>query len=458
MTVTVGIATTGDNPQLLTRAVDSVLASAAQLPGDPEVLVVVNGRDRLPELERVGSPALRVVYRGQRNVAGARNTVLAQARHDTILFSDDLEVVPPQWCPVMVNALREPGCAVVQGPVDIEVQGPVSAFLNYQRLYDATPAGPDEVSMVAAGNCGLRRDLLPPFAYDVRLTDSGEDSEFGLTVRDAGYRIRWLPEARVSHAMSDRIEEIAGRLMRYGRGGAGLSLHCGRSEADRPGALELYQDMTREGYPLYRRFGEIVVPEVRHAFVGYDYIGLAASLIGYLDAVGRIVGEPVVDLDADRLMAAWRELAARLGESVAGLSEEDWRHLPVDYTRLGAHDEELLLLTEIREVLRRHARPIPGRPTGPAAEVLVPPSEELLARCMRDIDRGGRIWTELNSGGQPVTVAAFDHAVRAAAMSFWTAGQLIELKIIFDRGDFPVHSWAWHVNRMRTARALAGHR
>ena len=45
-----------------------------------------------------------LVYREQRNVAGARNTVLAQARHETILFSDDQCVVPPQWCTVMLSS------------------------------------------------------------------------------------------------------------------------------------------------------------------------------------------------------------------------------------------------------------------------------------------------------------------------------------------------------------------
>ncbi len=434
MTATIGIATTGDKPQMLLRAVDSVLRSASRLSADAELLVVVNGRERLPELERVGSPMLRVVFLDERNVAAARNTVLARARYDTVLFTDDHCVVPPDWCGRLVSALREPGCAVVAAPVGIEVGGPLSAFLNYQRLYDATPAGPDDTLLVATGNSGMRRDRIPPAWFDTRLHDAGEDSEFGLMVREAGLRIRWLGDTTpVMHALSERVEEITRRLMRYGRGGAWIQIYCGRSQAARPAGLELYRDMTQETYLLYRHFGEITDPDIRTAFVVYDYMAVTSSFMGYLDAVGRAVGETVIELDTERLLDAWREIAAHVSEPLTGRSDVDWQHLPVDYTRLGdTMDEVVAVLTDVRAAMRRYARPIPGRPTGPAVAALAPMSDGLLTDAMSDIDRLGESWTELLAGPQPVTPEALNLAARAAATSFWVAGNLIEIKTFMD--------------------------
>ena len=61
MTVTVGIATTGEHPAVLLRTVLHAIDSAAAVSADAEVLVVVNGRDSVPDLAVVNSPAMRVV-------------------------------------------------------------------------------------------------------------------------------------------------------------------------------------------------------------------------------------------------------------------------------------------------------------------------------------------------------------------------------------------------------------
>jgi len=135
----------------------------------------------------------------------------------------------------------------------------------------------------------------------------------------------------------------------------------------------------------------------------------------------------------------------------------DWRNLPVDYTTMGYHDDVVPLLDEVRAALRRHARPIAGRPTGPAAEVLTPPTEALFAECLANLDRFGQVWKELGMRPEPVTPDELNRAVRAAAMSFWVASNLIEIKIVLDEGRLPRYSWAGQISGRRP-RSLGEHR
>ena len=82
---------------------------------------------------------LRVVFLDRPNLARARNVGIDQARHDTVLFGDDGAAYPDSWCTDLAGALRDPRFPVVTAPVRVPVRGPVTAFLDYQRFFDAPP-------------------------------------------------------------------------------------------------------------------------------------------------------------------------------------------------------------------------------------------------------------------------------------------------------------------------------
>jgi hypothetical protein len=379
-------------------------------------------------------------------VAVARNTVLAEARHDTVLFTDDDCAVPPEWCRQLGSALRE--TAAVAAPVRVPVTGPVSAYGDYHRMFDAVPAGRGLPVALVTTNCGLRRDLVPASVrFDPRRSTAGEDTAFAIALGQAGVPIRWLADATpISHGFSEEIEELTGRFMRNARGGLELYLTHGHAEAALPGALTAYRQRLRDDLPLDRRFSELVAAEARTAFATYHSMSFAATLVGYLDRLGAELGQPLVELDLGGLVAAFRAVAAHVRERTAELSTSDWANLEVDYRgmkdRLGEPEP---LLAEVREALRRYARPVPDDPTGPVRDILDHGAAEVAAEYLDCLERVRRAFDDLCAAPDPVTRDALDRAARAVGVPFKTATDTLELRLLVD-----VHQ---RLARRRPARA-----
>jgi glycosyltransferase involved in cell wall biosynthesis len=444
MALTVGIATTGADPLPLRKTVEGVLRSASLVSDDAEVLVVVNGRGRVPELDGLGSPMLRVRYLERANVAVARNTVLAEARHDTILFTDDDCAVPREWCRQLATALWQPGCVAVGAPVRIPVAGPVSAYCDYQRIYDAVPAYPGGPLLLVTTNCGLRRDRIPvSIRFDPALNTAGEDTGFSLALGKAGMTARWLADATpIRHGFSERVEEVTWRFMRNAGHSVRLFLGGGYLFAALPGALDLYRQRLREDLRLDRRYGELVAPEARTAFAVYDYLAAVVGMVAYLDRLGTELNQPLLELELPELHAGFHWIAERVAEQTAGLSTSEWASLEVDYAgmrdRLGEPEP---LLGDVRAVLRRHAAPIPDEPDGPARDILNHGVAEASVTYLDWMDRLSLVFDELRAAPEPVTRDALDRAARAAGVSFKTATDMLELRLLVD-----------HRQRLRRAR------
>lgn len=434
MTLTVGIVTTGGSPADLRSTVEGALRSAVRVSPDAEVLVVVNGRGRVPELESIGSPALRVLTFDWRNVGRARNAVLDNARHDTILFTDEDCAVAADWCAAMSAGLDDPAYAMVAGPVDVKVTGPVSAYFDYNRRYDAVPATKGGPLLVVGTNCGLRRDRLPEgLRYDASLHTAGEDTGFSLALADAGLAARWLPDAPpVRHGLSEDIDEITHRSVRNAYHGLKLYLDHGRADAALPGMLDLYRQRIADDFRMERRYGEFVAPEVRAAFSVYHSMSVAGTAVGYLRGLGDALGEPLLALDLDALYGAWREIADRVRARVAGLSGADWAGPEIDYRTMGDRlDSPDPLLDDVRRGLRAYAAPVDRELSGPMRDLLDHGLAEVTARYLDDVEASRAAYDEL-CAGTDLTRAALERGCRGAGVPFQVAGEAIEFTLRFE--------------------------
>jgi glycosyltransferase involved in cell wall biosynthesis len=435
MTVTVGIATLGIEPRLRST-VEGVLRSAALAGPEAEVLVVVNGRDRVPELHDIGSSMVRVRYLDRPNVAVARNTVLAEARHDTILFTDDDCAVPPEWCTQLAAGLREPETVAVGAPVQVEVAGPVSAYFDYQGNYNAVPIAPGGPLLLVTTNCGLRRDRIPAsIRFDPRLFSAGEDTCLSLALGKAGRSVGWLADATpLRHGFTERISEITDRFVRNAFHGVTLYLEHGYVEASMPGVLAHYRQHLDGDSAVVRQFSELVAPEARTAFAAYEALSFAAMMVGYLDRLGTEFDHPLLELDRDGLTRAWYEIGERVRERTAALSPVDWAALEVDYrgmaTRLG--DAPDPMVDDVHEALRRYARPIPADPGGRIGDVLAHGTGELTTGYLDFLERVRTMYDNLCASAEPPTPDALDRAARGLGVSFKVACDAIEFSLRFD--------------------------
>ncbi|MGP9022854.1 glycosyltransferase family 2 protein [Streptomyces sp. BR1] len=314
MSISVAIPTTLERPTVR-ATVESALAAATACGPQAEVLVMVNGTPpSLDPLAHLGSSQVRVVRLPRRSAPAARNAALAMARHDTVLFTDDDCMLPSTWCTDLASALDAPPEVAVAAPVRAEGPGPLLAYMNYQRLFDAPPDGVGGAGYVVTANCGLRRDRLPDGLRfdDVAFNNAAEDFDFGLRLRAAGHAIRWLASASpVAHRLSASVEEISRRWVRYGR--AHVRLHTRKRHPGTAlgGVRHWYDSMCHEPRRIHRSFSEIPDSALRSAFTAYDLILGASFLIGYLEALGDEWGRPLITVDHDELTDGWHRAALR---------------------------------------------------------------------------------------------------------------------------------------------------
>lgn len=439
MSVSVVIPTLGTRASLWS-SVEGALRAAARTGPTAEVLVVVNGTRQLPALPR--STLLRVLRLDRANVARARNAGLAAARNDTVLFGDDGAGYPQSWAVALGAALARSDCPVVTAPVRVPVRGPVTAFLNHQRLFDAPPV--DAVlARTVTGNCGVRRDLLPgDLRFDENLPLVGEDVAFGHAVRAAGLPIRWLATAQPGlHLLPERIDEVIERAGRYGRGAALVWRRDGTG-ADPCQVLHQCLLLGSVHYRQYRRFPEVSSPGLRAAYTLYDYLYDAAFLVGYLTQAEDAEGEPLVDVDLDGLTAAWRATAGQAAAAVepaavgiepvaAAVEPAAAVRAPAavepagcgpqlnaaDFTRLddgGAAGEPLV--ESARRALGEHVRPNPRAvdASGPAAAPKVPAVVDARSPAADgQLQRLLAGWRQLRAAGGPIDADTLDHHLRS---------------------------------------------
>lgn len=403
-----------------TEAVSSALDAVGCLDGG-EVIVVVNGpREGRRRLE-LRSPLLRVLESPEGRVASARNVGLRAAANDVVLFTDDDCLMPAEWPERLAGRLRADAAAVATS-VEVRRQGPVTTFLDYQRIFDPQPVDASTVKFPIGASLGFRRDLVD-VAFDERMT-FGDDVEFGCSLRDRGIPILYLGEAGpLVHLIPESLEAITERFIRYGRTSATLFLLGGRVAWSIPRAAPLYASLCENRVLAPRRFEELVNPEVRSLFATYDLIQLGSFLMGYLARAGEILGREIINIDWEALEWGWEEIEAALEPA---LPARDWRRLQVDFRRLAKtrRGRRPPLAAKVGRHLSRNA----GLVADPAADhELDVAADEIAQRGERIHRRSTAIWTELRREAPQPEADVLARRLRDVGVTFREGMQMIEM-------------------------------
>lgn len=181
---------------------------------DAEVIVVNNGStDDTPEVlakTSLSNADFRYVAEPRKGLSHARNTGLAQARKDIIIFTDDDTLPDQDWIVELASPILRGDCDAATGQVFLD-PGLLRPWMTVMHrgwlassLDAQVPGGP--VSLVGA-NMGFRRSVLQRVpAFDPELgagaLGSGEDTLFGLQLLEAGFRVAFNERAKVIHALS----------------------------------------------------------------------------------------------------------------------------------------------------------------------------------------------------------------------------------------------------------------
>jgi GT2 family glycosyltransferase len=172
-----------------------------------------------------------------------RNVGVHAARGDVIVFIDASCEPHPNWLKQLVARLEQDEEDIVAGLV-LSPQGSTGQKWIDRAVYRETK-GCDYVRECGAANLAFRRAVFAAVdGYDEGFT-YGSDIDFSWRAVDAGYRIRWAPEAVIRHDWGTWRRQLR---RHYGYGKARVRLY--RKHPARFKQV-LRHDLTVVAYPVF---------------------------------------------------------------------------------------------------------------------------------------------------------------------------------------------------------------
>jgi GT2 family glycosyltransferase len=199
--------------------------------------------------------AVRLILQSNTGPASARNRGAAEAQGDFLAFTDDDCSPSPGWLDALADVFREaPDCGVGGRTINTLTDNIYSTTsqLLIDYLYEYYNQDLDGAKFFASNNLAFpRKAFLENGGFDARYRQAAaEDRELSDRWVAQGRRLRYAPEALVSHAHSLALGTLWRQHFTYGRGA--FSFH--RTRAERGGGsvrvepLSFYLNMAR--YPF----------------------------------------------------------------------------------------------------------------------------------------------------------------------------------------------------------------
>lgn len=193
--------------------------------GDWELVAVDNGStDGGGGLVRAaidrGAVAGRVLHRGDvASSYAARNHGVMASSAPVLAFTDADCRPRPSWLSAILDHLEGPDGAgdVVAGAVDVEVADATNVWELFDEAVHLDNEAMATAGRVATANMAVRREVLEVVGPFAEVT-SGADHEWSRRARDAGFRVAFVPTARVGHPTRRTRREVVAKVVRTSRG------------------------------------------------------------------------------------------------------------------------------------------------------------------------------------------------------------------------------------------------
>ncbi|MBK9032270.1 MAG: glycosyltransferase family 2 protein [Myxococcales bacterium] len=210
----------------LERAVCSVLASASAVEGEVEV-ILVDDCSPTPVREALQAKLRDARVRflrhdANRGPAAARNTGVAQARFELVLFTDDDVVVDARWIERLARYLADAPRRVggVGGRVRALGTDLFSRYFEYHHILDPFRMDDGRVLYVVTACCGYRRSVLQEVGALTRTSRLRAAKIPALPSRSPrlGMSSHVVEDALVHHDFRLGLRDFWRTFRRYGRG------------------------------------------------------------------------------------------------------------------------------------------------------------------------------------------------------------------------------------------------
>jgi GT2 family glycosyltransferase len=250
-----------------------------------EVIVVDDGSERAPE--GVVAPfreplSLTLIVQAKAGPAAARNAGARKARGEFLAFTDDDCGPDPGWLGALAERFRTAddralGGRTLNGCPDNLCASATQALI--EELYAHYNADPDDAQFFTSNNLAVPADRFRALGgFDPAFPEAaGEDRDFCDRWLREGYRMTYVPEARVIHAHPLGFRGFWRKHFSYGRGA--VRFHASRG-ARRPDRARLE--------PVFFYLGLLAGPWKRArsgrqaALAALRSVSQAAQVAGYL--------------------------------------------------------------------------------------------------------------------------------------------------------------------------------
>jgi GT2 family glycosyltransferase len=194
LTVTLGIVS-HNRPAEVAEAVRS-----GQNQGFVQTVVVDSGSS--PPLEPMPG-TMHVRFDENIGASGGRNAIVENAEGDVVFFLDDDAVILPGAVGHVVSALAaDPTVGAIATHL-VRAHGDDERIEQPFRAGLTLPEGDTDCGYVITAGCAVRTEVYRAVGgSDARMRYGGDDIELSMRIQQAGYRIRWLHDARVEHRPS----------------------------------------------------------------------------------------------------------------------------------------------------------------------------------------------------------------------------------------------------------------
>ncbi|MFY1633594.1 glycosyltransferase family 2 protein [Solwaraspora sp. WMMB335] len=228
------------DPETVTDSIQALGVSLSQLPGPAEIVLVRDSPPGTVPAEWMSAAKVHpvtVIWTGRRRGSSfARRLGVDNAAYDTLLFTDDDVVVPPDWAARMALGVEEHG--IVTGLIQSRTEG---FFERCDELIDhyrtAARAADGTVKFVSFPNLGITRTVFDSVSLDLSAGNRVDDIELACRLRLSG-AFPQLVETAVAVLYPSTYRSFIGRKVRHGIGMGRLRGQLGAAAWDQ---LELGQ-------------------------------------------------------------------------------------------------------------------------------------------------------------------------------------------------------------------------
>jgi GT2 family glycosyltransferase len=189
---------------------DKTIESLLSQTHPPDEIIVVDDGSSDDSVEIASRfPVTLLQHPRNLGLASARNTALHAAQKGILAYLDVDALAGFAWLQVLLNGYEDPFVAGAGGR-GVEVRGNSLAD-RWRQRHASQDHGrdPQDVDYLYGLSMSYRTEILKDVGgFNPGFRTNAEDMDVGLRLNAAGYRLRYLPEAKVFHQRTDDVTSL----------------------------------------------------------------------------------------------------------------------------------------------------------------------------------------------------------------------------------------------------------